>query len=406
MHENLAYLHSIGWQATSESGTELRGKCPYPQNHDGGLDENPSFSINSQNGNFNCKACNEGGKSIITMLMLVERISKEEAMKKVFGSLNEEERMLSDLRMQIKTLTHSILTRDLPSIPQDVLDARKDVAMDLEKRGLSLSVIEKYQIGFTYHSLIKKLIKTYSLQQIEQSGLVRKGLFFTVNRMSIPIISEKRLIGFSLRSLDGTQPKYQNIYNEHESKWFFNLDRKNKEVFVTEGAFDAISLSELGFNACASMGTSISRERIKLLTSFEKVYLVMDADKAGVQAVKKFIDNSRGTLDATLINVVNLPDGKDPDECTPDEVARAVENSVNAFAWLINVYAVVAKPEQFIIGMKKLRKMVVNYHTDEARIFELMIDNRLETYTQTEIQRYYEVDCVTDIVTKHYEVKT
>jgi DNA primase catalytic core len=398
MHENISYLKRIGWEPTSESGGELRGRCPYPHDHSGGVDSNPSFSINQDTGHFNCKACNNGGKSIISLIMLVERLGKEDAISKVFGE-NRQPDLIREIYRDLKNYSNKVVNSDKHPVHSKI------VRDEIKKRNLPESVINKYGIGFVNEAVFTALHKKYSVKDLEDAGLVKEKSYFTANRISIPIVSDNQLVGFSLRAINNAQPKYINIFKDSYEKWFAFLNRKHTEVFITEGIFDALSMQEMGYNAIAAMGTDINRSRMNCLKSFDELYLMLDPDKAGVNAAKKFVDLSRGILDSTYLKVVSLPEGKDPDECDDDEIATAIGKSMPAFAWLVEIYADISEPEKFIIGMKKLRKMAERYQKDEFKILSTFIDRKIEHYTKIDICRFYEVDMETGKITKDYEVK-
>lgn len=54
-------------------------------------------------------------------------------------------------------------------------------------------------------------------------------------------------------------------------------------VFVVDGLFDAISLWEAGFNACAMMDSAVTEEKVVLLRFVKRVILLADNDDAGVK---------------------------------------------------------------------------------------------------------------------------
>ena len=393
MHETLAYLYQHGWKETSQTYSEARGCCPYPYRHSNGCDENPSFSINKNTGHFNCKACGQGGKSIITMMMLFERISKEDAMEKIFGSLARDN-VTSLIYKDLKYYGNLALNSNKPKYKQ----IQEKVKVDLAKRNLPYSIVNKYDMGYINDDVFKMLLKKYSSNELEEAKLIKDNIYYTTNRLIIPIVSDNILIGFSMRSFEeNPQRKYLNIYNTSSEKWFAYLNRNKNEVYITEGIFDAISLKEQGYNAVAACGTSINVNRMKCLMSFKECFLMLDADKAGVNAVKKFIDLSRGILDSSYIQVVNLPFGKDPDECDEEEIAMAIGKAMPAFQWLVDIYSDLCEPEKFIIGMKKLRVMAQKYQKDEAELFTMIIDAKVNRFKELNFKQFLEYD---------YETKT
>ena len=148
MHDNINYLYNVGWKYKEEKHNELKGRCP-SHNHN---DKTPSFSINKETGEFNCFSCEMQGKSLISLMMYVENISKEEAIK----SLNPEP--YKNIYKDIMDFCHYVITYK-GERPPSIKHARRCVAEDLKKRNLHGSVVSKYKIGYSHNNLIKNLLK-------------------------------------------------------------------------------------------------------------------------------------------------------------------------------------------------------------------------------------------------------
>lgn len=58
-------------------------------------------------------------------------------------------------------------------------------------------------------------------------------------------------------------------------------------IMVVDGLFDALSLCEAGFNACALMDSAVTDERVVLLRFVKRVILLADNDDAGVKLYKQ-----------------------------------------------------------------------------------------------------------------------
>lgn len=77
---------------------------------------------------------------------------------------------------------------------------------------------------------------------------------------------------------------------------------------------DVIALHQAGFtNAVAALGTSFTADHARLLSRYtDEVVLIFDADAAGKKGAQRAISLLRET--GLRIRLVNVPDGKDPDE--------------------------------------------------------------------------------------------
>lgn len=109
----------------------------------------------------------------------------------------------------------------------------------------------------------------------------------------------KSIVGFGARAMSAEDmPKYLNSANHSaydKSKILYGIDQLKTHIkdhnfaVVVEGYMDVIGLARLGYPiGVATCGTSLTNDHIKLLKRYtEKVYMVFDNDKAGLQATIK-----------------------------------------------------------------------------------------------------------------------
>jgi DNA primase len=111
-----------------------------------------------------------------------------------------------------------------------------------------------------------------------------------------------RVAGFSGRAYPGPdEKKYGKYVNSPEtaifkkSNLFFGYHKAlwnikgSKKVILTEGQADVIRLHQIGVeNAIAPLGTSLTKDHIKELSSYSKsAILIFDGDNAGIKAMKR-----------------------------------------------------------------------------------------------------------------------
>ena len=125
---------------------------------------------------------------------------------------------------------------------------------------------------------------------------------------------------------------------------------------IVEGYMDVIAAHEYGYkNVVASMGTALTAEQVRQLKNLAKTFvLALDQDAAGQEATLRslesawqiFGDSSRRSQDPlfagnpTKINVVSLPEGKDPDDFIRthgSEWEKVVRNALPLMEYLIPV---------------------------------------------------------------------
>jgi len=120
--------------------------------------------------------------------------------------------------------------------------------------------------------------------------ICREGRY--ANRLIIPYRDEDdEVYYFQARALGDQQPKYLNpgIDEGVRSQNVLYPFDTSKEVIVTEGPLDAISLKKAGFNATCTNGSTVSEvQAMQLKELNHRVIMAYDNDEAGARGVKKF----------------------------------------------------------------------------------------------------------------------
>lgn len=156
-----------------------------------------------------------------------------------------------------------------------------------------------------------------------------KERHFSVESYSTVFVSEEHgkayfmLYGFG-GELVGYQcytpllPKRANRLEDHERRYYTYLTKEageikktafgletitpeTKEIFLTEGVFDACRLHELGLCALALLGSDVEHLKEQLFLLGIKLIPVCEGDEAGLKLAKL----------ATSEEVIHLPEGKD-----------------------------------------------------------------------------------------------
>ncbi|HRZ79687.1 MAG TPA: toprim domain-containing protein, partial [bacterium] len=184
---------------------------------------------------------------------------------------------------------------------------------------------------------------------------------FFYNRIMIPIIYNKNVIGFGGRLLSGDGPKYINspdtvVFNKKEHLFGIDFVREGLKDFpfvvLCEGYFDVIAMHSSGFRtAVAALGTAVSDSHLRTLAKFRKpVVVFLDGDEAGRKAARR-ITTLQIPDDIDLRVAFIKDEGDDPDSLLRKEG-----------------------------GAEKVRALI-----EKARpLFQEMIDEQLEKYNGTE----------------------
>lgn len=139
------------------------------------------------------------------------------------------------------------------------------------------------------------------------SLLNEKGNSYFCKRLIFPILDLKgKVVGFVGRATEKWQEDSTKYLKSRDLVGvLYNMPAlKAKQVFVTEGPLDAISLEQLGLPAVGVLSTHLSKEAGKHLEGKELVF-VMDGDEPGREATTKLLERfpeAKG---------VHLPTGED-----------------------------------------------------------------------------------------------
>jgi len=314
------------------AGKNFKALCPFHK------EKTPSFFVSPERQIFHCFGCGAGG-DIFSFIMKIENIDFPEALRILAKKAGVEVKKTDYHLKSQKTKILDILNLATKFYHKILLDSpgAKIAREYLKKRGVTKESIKNFQLGFIpnkWDTLLKFLVKRgYKEKDIETAGLIiqkENGKYFDRfrNRIMFPIADVYgQVVGFTARILPNEKKeiaKYINtpetiVYNK--SKILYALDKAKKEirkqdfVILVEGNMDAITCHQFGFkNVVASSGTALTIQQIKLLKRFtNNLYLCFDMDIAGQTAAQRGIDLA--LQEEMNIKVMQLPKGKDPDEC-------------------------------------------------------------------------------------------
>ena len=242
--------------------------------------------INSKSGLDWLKENVPGFEPEVEMDMLVPAELKDKIEGKFTRSNNTIERL--------KEITNSQTTY----VSEEELQKYRYTCDYMYKRRMTDEVIELYDVGFDQH-------------------WVPKGRKNEVPCITIPIRDiNGRTLFFCRRSIEGK------IYNYPEGvvKPVFGIDVIPKDtdtVIICESAINAITCHVYGYQAVALLGTGNSYQ-IKQLRRFgvPRYVICLDPDDAGRKGAAKL---KKQLSDIALINVIEMPEGKDVNDCTKEE---------------------------------------------------------------------------------------
>ena len=332
------------------AGVNFRAKCPFHR------EKTPSFVVSPEKQIYHCFGCGEGG-DIFSFVMKMEGIEFVEALRllapKAGVALKKQNPEAASKRNKILDML------DLSRRYYHKIFLEQAVAQNareyIKKRALSADTVEEWQIGYSPDSwdMVGNLLKTkgYKENEIFVAGLIVKSnksnrfydrfrgrIMFPINDVngntvafSARVSPEKEAVEKMGKYINSPQTP---VYDK--SKILFGLDKAKLEIkkedlaIVVEGQMDAISAHQAGFkNVVASSGTALTTEQIQLLKRFSNnIALAFDMDVAGKMAAERGI---REAMNFEMnIKIIEVPNGKDPDDCirkNPNDWVLAVKNA-------------------------------------------------------------------------------
>lgn len=315
----------------SKSGSNYKGLCPFHN------EKTPSFMVSQDKQIFKCFGCQAGG-NVFNFIMEYHKISFIEAAKELADDygipVNVEDAVFEGEQPETEIL-YDLNVEAARFYSNQLLETGKNPALKyLEKRYIVPKTMRAFGLGYAppgrtellNHFVSKKL----DIKKAAKLGLFGEGDAGSYydrfkSRIIFPIFSPNgRVVAFAGRIIAKNQngPKYWNspesdIY--HKSRILYGLStakediRKEDYALIVEGYMDLIALYQNGIkNVVAVSGTALTPQQVKLLSRFtNNVFLLFDADSAGVQASMRSIEILlRQNMN---VKIISLPEGEDPD---------------------------------------------------------------------------------------------
>lgn len=378
------------------NGKEFSGLCPFHN------EKTPSFTVNDQKEFYHCFGCGAHGNAI-NFVMETEGIGFVDAIRQLAQEYNipipevkvsEQEEKIYDEIQELLQINEEACKFFEKNIKQSI---GKQALNYLKNRGLSLSNIQKFRLGFaipSYNTLIGHLKSIgFEDNKILKSGLVsekERGMYDKFrNRVMFPITDKKnRVIAFSGRVLDDSLPKYMNspetkIYHKGEVVFNYAMARKaiheNGFAVLVEGNMDAISLYCNGIeNVVAPMGTAITLKQIQELWEItDNIVVCLDGDSAGIKATKRIMEIVLPIITPQkLIKFVFLPDGYDPDTFVKENGTKNLQKLLDN-----------AKPLSEVIWNNEFEKLKLNQKQNISAEEKAKLENILMKKTESIINK-------------------
>lgn len=354
-----------------KAGTTYKGLCPFHG------EKTPSFTVTPTRETWKCFGCGRGG-DVFSFVMERDGVDFPTALRSLAGRAGVElserttredaqrKRLRDALEAAISFYHHVLMSHPSGEAARAYLHGR----------GFSDETLEAFQLGWapdTWDAMTTALTRRRNIAEtdLEGAGLVSRrrsgrGVYDRFRaRVIFPIRDASGgATGMTGRILgpqgEDSGPKYLNTPQTplfDKGRTLFLIDRAKSAIrrsgvaVLVEGNTDALMAHQAGFeNVVCSMGTALTAGQVELLTRYApRIALAYDVDAAGqgaaafgateLTALVGEIERSpyRGRL--TDVDVVRLPDDRDPDEIIRDDPEiwrQATENPQPIMEFLID----------------------------------------------------------------------
>ena len=334
-----------------KAGRNFTGLCPFHN------EKTPSFSVSQEKQIYKCFGCGEAG-NVISFVMKDKNLPFIEAVKYLANraniplEINNGEKSKSAKK---KDLLYRVNVEAAKFFFSNLMNNQNAKEYFLNK-GIKEETIKKFGLGFandSWNSLMFYLRKKgINDVLLEEAGLIsvnkEKGRKYDRfrNRVMFPVFDyQGKVIGFGGRVLDDSKPKYLNspetlVFQKGTNLYGLNFALKHnmseRYFVIVEGYMDLISLHQYGItNVVASLGTALTINQARLLKRYaDKVIISYDADMAGQMATLRGLEILRTA--GFDVRVLNIPQGKDPDEYVRSNGKEAFLKLINSAEPLID----------------------------------------------------------------------
>ena len=334
-----------------KAGRNFTGLCPFHN------EKTPSFSVSQEKQIYKCFGCGEAG-NVISFVMKEKNLPFIEAVKYLANRANIPLEMNNGEKSKSakkKDLLYRVNVEAAKFFFSNLMNNQNAKEYFLN-RGIKEETIKKFGLGFandSWNSLMFYLRKKgINDVLLEEAGLIsvnkEKGTKYDRfrNRVMFPVFDyQGRVIGFGGRVLDDSKPKYLNspetlVFQKGTNLYGLNFALKHnmseRYFVIVEGYMDLISLHQYGItNVVASLGTALTINQARLLKRYaDKVIISYDADMAGQMATLRGLEILRTA--GFDVRVLNIPQGKDPDEYVRSNGKEAFLKLINSAEPLID----------------------------------------------------------------------
>lgn len=331
-----------------KAGREHKGCCPVHS------EKTPSFTVNDEKGFAHCFGCGYHADPIkwlidqqgLPFLDAVRQLAAEAGLEVPAPDPASAERA-----KRADTVREALETAQAAYAAQ--LEQAGAVMEYLAGRGIGPAAIAAFGLGYARggdgslkgRGLGAKLARAAGLLAARDDGSLYEVFH---DRVTIPIHDARgQIVGFAGRVWPGRRgdtPKFVNspegplfdkgrlLFNLHRAAPAARPQRANRLIMV-EGQLDVVSLALAGIEeAVAPMGTALTEAQlVRAWRVHHRPTLLFDGDEAGRKAAVRACRIALPLCaPGNELEVVTLPDGRDPDDLVREGGAGAIEGALKS----------------------------------------------------------------------------
>ncbi|WGI37046.1 DNA primase [Mesomycoplasma lagogenitalium] len=380
-----------------KKGNNYVGICPFHG------DNNPSLTVSPSKKIFKCFSCQESG-TVIDFVMKFNSLNYINAINLLNEQFNLElnlnqfknnEPEYTDYQRKMIKANEDANSYFKLSLFQ-LINQEDKLNSFIKSRKLTEDLINEFEIGYAYDS--PNFLKIMKMKNNSEDILINSSLItennsvFFKNRVTFAIKNENGdTVGFSARVLesDAKSTKYLNssqnnlfskskiLYNFHNAKNHIPL---NNEIIICEGFMDVIALYKANFkNSIALMGTALTQDHVDLLKKYN-VILMLDGDRAGIEATKKSL--SILIKNNVKVEIVNNDTNFDPDEYLnkfgKQELINLIKKRISPLSYMYNILSTNVDINNFITVDNFINDLLIFLENSDWREKEIYL-KKIET---------------------------
>jgi len=363
-----------GYVQLKKAGRNLKGLCPFHG------EKTPSFIVSPDKGIAYCFGCHQGG-DIFRFTQLIENVTFPEAVKILAQKAGVElpERLPKVANQRLKTIE---INQWAMRFYQEKLEQNPKMKDYFLGRGLTEATIRHFGLGYAPDSYdqLKNFLraKGYGIPELLEAAVISQRSIADQNtydrfrnRLMFPIFDHQdNPVGMSGRIVGDGEPKYINspetpAYNKslilYGLNWAKESIKQQDLAIFMEGYMDVVAAHQAGtLNAVATCGTALTPQQLKLIQRYTKnIAFCFDQDQAGENATLRAIELAQ--MAEVEIKIIQVPEGKDPDECIQTHPAaweKAVQNPIGVMDYYFD-YALKHTDRQTLQGKKQILEFLL-----------------------------------------------